>query len=158
MIRGFLGLGSNLGDKHGHLKAALAALAREPGIEVRRTARYYRTAPMGPVDQDWFLNTVIEIGTTLVPEQLLARCLLIEASLGRVRQNHWGPRTIDLDILWLDDCVIQTEQLKLPHPGARLRSFVLVPWCELAPDLRLDGQTLKYWAALADPLAIEVVS
>jgi 2-amino-4-hydroxy-6-hydroxymethyldihydropteridine diphosphokinase len=156
MTRGFIGLGSNLGDKRGHIANALAALGRAPGIEVRRVAGIYRTAPMGPVNQDWYLNTVAEIATMLTPPELLARCQGIEESLGRVRRERWDPRTIDLDLLWLDDCTMSAEGLTLPHPGAHLRSFVLVPLCELAPDLKLHGETLEHWRARADPLGIEV--
>lgn len=155
MTRGFLGLGSNLGDKRGHLAGALAALGREPGIEVRRVAGFYRTAPMGPANQDWYVNTVAEIATTLAPPELLARCQAIEESLGRVRLERWGPRTIDVDLLWLEGCAINTAGLSLPHPGAHRRSFVLVPWSELAPGLRLHGETLEHWRSLADPLGIE---
>ncbi len=158
MTRGFLGLGSNLGDKRAHLAAALEALAREPGIELRRTAVFYRTAPLGgPAGQDWYLNTVVEIATDLRPLAVLERCEAIERSLGRVRIERWGPRTIDIDLLWFDEAVEATPRLILPHPRAHLRSFVLKPWHELEPDFLLLGHPLAYWLEKADPLGIAKV-
>jgi len=126
-----------------------------PGTEVRRVARSYRTAPLGPANQDWYLNTVAEIATRLTPQELLTHSQRIEESLGRVRRERWGPRTIDLDLLWFEGLTLRTENLTLPHPGAHQRSFVLVPWCELAPGLQLHGETLEHWRALADSLGIE---
>jgi 2-amino-4-hydroxy-6-hydroxymethyldihydropteridine diphosphokinase len=154
MTRGFLGLGSNLGDKRAHLDAAIAALRAEPGIRVPRVAGRYRTDPMGPQDQDWYINTVVEISTDLEPRALLQRLQAIEQSLGRVRAERWGPRTIDLDLLWLDGVVENSRDLTLPHAGAHLRSFVLAPWNELAPDLRLRGRTLAEWLAEAESLGL----
>jgi 2-amino-4-hydroxy-6-hydroxymethyldihydropteridine diphosphokinase len=158
MIRGFLGLGSNLGDKRAHLEAAIAALGRGPALEVRRSAGFYRTAPLGPVNQDWFLNTVVEIATELAPRALLERCQAIEHSLGRMRGERWGPRTLDVDVLWLDGWSLSGPDLTLPHPGAHLRSFVLVPLSELAPELQLHGHLLDYWLKQADPLGIAEVA
>lgn len=157
MTRGFLGLGSNLGDKRAHLAAALAALGRVPGLEVRRVAGFYRTAPLGPATQDWFLNTVAEIATELAPASLLEHCQAVEASLGRVRHERWGPRTIDIDVLWLENFNAATPGLTVPHPGAHLRSFVLAPWNELAPELQLQGHPLAYWLQRADPLGLAEV-
>lgn len=158
MIRGFLGLGSNLGDKRATLESALAAIGRIPGVEVRRVAHFYRTAPLGPVTQDWFLNTVAEIATELTPRDLLARCQEIECSLGRVRAERWGPRTVDIDVLWIDGYTEASPALTLPHPGAHLRSFVLAPLRELAPELRLRGRSLDEWLREADSLGLEEVS
>jgi len=158
MTCGFLGLGSNLGDKRAHLVAALAALGGEPAVEVKRVARFYRTAPLGGENQDWYLNTVVEIATALAAQELLERCQAIERSLGRVRAERWGSRTIDIDLLWLDGCIKKTAELTLPHPGAHLRSFVLMPWRELAPEIQLHGESLDYWLKIADPLGIAVVA
>jgi 2-amino-4-hydroxy-6-hydroxymethyldihydropteridine diphosphokinase len=154
MTRGFLGLGSNLGDKRAHLEAALAALGAFPGLELRRVAGFYRTAPLGPVAQDWYLNTVAEIATDLEPAALLERCQAVEQALGRVRHEHWGPRTIDIDLLWLENFTVTGPGLTVPHPGAHLRSFVLAPWSELAPELQLHGNPLHYWLQRADPLGL----
>lgn len=152
MTRGFLGLGSNLGDKRAHLEAALAALRREPSVEVRRVAGFYRTAPLGPVEQDWFLNTVVEIATDLPPRSLLERCQAIEHALGRVRHERWGPRTIDIDLLWLESGAVAEPGLTLPHPGMHQRSFVLEPLSELAPELELQGRRLDHWRRQAESL------
>jgi 2-amino-4-hydroxy-6-hydroxymethyldihydropteridine diphosphokinase len=157
MTRGFLGLGSNLGDKRAQLAAALMALARDPGLEVRRVAGFYRTAPLGPVQQDWFLNTVAEIATDLPPRDLLQRCQAVERSLGRVRHEHWGPRTIDIDLLWLESGGVSAPGLTLPHPEMHRRSFVLAPLHELAPELQLHGHPLGYWLQQADPLGLELL-
>jgi 2-amino-4-hydroxy-6-hydroxymethyldihydropteridine diphosphokinase len=158
MTRGFLGLGSNLGDKRAQLEAALAALGRGPALEVRRVAGFYRTAPLGPVNQDWYLNTVAEIATELLPRELLERCQMVEQSLGRVRKERWGPRTIDIDLLWLENFSVAEPGLTLPHPGAHLRSFVLAPLNELAPELHLHGHPLEHWLQQADPLGLVEVS
>ena len=152
MTRGFLGLGSNLGDKRAHLEAALAALRREPSLEVRRVAGFYRTAPLGPVEQDWFVKTVAEIATDLPPRALLERCQAIEQALGRVRHERWGPRAIDLDLLWLDSGAVAEPGLTLPHPGMHQRSFVLEPLSELAPELQLHGYPLGHWRRQVESL------
>lgn len=154
MTRGFLGLGSNVGDKRANLEAALAALRREREIEVRRVAGFYRSAPMGTQRQDWYLNTVAEIATGLPPRSLMERCQRIEHALGRVRAERWGPRIIDIDLLWLDGITECDGTLTLPHAGAHERSFVLAPWLELAPDITLHGHPLAYWLERADPLGI----
>jgi 2-amino-4-hydroxy-6-hydroxymethyldihydropteridine diphosphokinase len=157
MSRGYLGLGSDLGERRSQLQQALARIAGSPGIRLVRTAGFYRTAPLGPVAQEWFMNTVARIETDRSARAILACTQAIERALGRVRTERWGPRTIDLDLLWLEGCEEDSAELTLPHPGAHLRSFVLVPWCELAPGLVLRGQTLDHWRARADPLAIEAV-
>ena len=154
MTRGFLGLGSNLGDKRAQIEAALTALRRDPALEVRRVAGFYRTAPLGPVNQDWFLNTVAEIATDLEPRALLKKCQAVEQALGRVRHERWGPRTIDIDLLWLESGGVDEPGLTLPHPGMQGRSFVLVPLRELAPELLLRGHPLEYWLQKADPLGL----
>ncbi|HWA11268.1 MAG TPA: 2-amino-4-hydroxy-6-hydroxymethyldihydropteridine diphosphokinase [Opitutaceae bacterium] len=157
MTRGFLGLGSNLGDKRAHLEAALAALRARPDIEVRRVARFYRTAALGPVKQDWFLNTVAEIATGLAPRALLARCQEIERQLGRERHERWGPRTIDLDVLWLETGEVDEPGLTVPHPGLHLRSFALAPLHDLAPGLQLRGHSVEHWLRQAEPLELAEV-
>ena len=146
-MRGFLGLGSNLGDRRALLDAALAALGAAPGVEVRRVARRYRTAALGPAGQEWYLNTVAEIATELAPRKLLERCQTIERSLGRVRRERWGPRTIDLDLLWLDGVQTDDAALTLPHPDAHRRVFVLAPLQELVPDFRFKGRPIAAWLA-----------
>lgn len=129
MARVYLGLGSNLGDRHGHLDLALAALA--PLGTVRRTSRRYRTAPIGFLEQPEFLNQVAELETALDARQLLDRLKRIEARLGRATAFRNAPRVIDLDILLYDDAEIDEPGLRVPHPRLRERAFVLRPLAEL---------------------------
>jgi len=135
----YIGLGSNLGDRRSYIRKALRLLNDIPGIKVRRVAPIYHTAPMGFTHQDWFFNTVAEIETTLSPDALLAALLAVEARLGRVRTQRWGPRTIDLDILLYGDLKLDTPDLTVPHPRLTERAFAVVPLADLAPELVLPG-------------------
>ena len=138
-VRAYLGLGSNIGDKIGYLRAALSALKAIPGITVVAASSIYRTPPWGITDQDWFANVAIGIDTTLEAPALLEACLAIEQSLGRVRKERWGPRVIDIDVLTYGDAEIDTPRLKVPHPAMGERAFVLIPLQEIAPNFRLNG-------------------
>ena len=140
----YLGLGSNLGDRHANLAAAVAGLA-SADVRVLRTSRVYETEPMYLADQPRFLNQVIEIETGLFPRQLLARAAKVERALGRERVKLNGPRTIDIDILLFGNAVVNAPQLKIPHPRMAERRFVLAPLAELAPDLRhpLTRRTIR---------------
>lgn len=139
-VRCFLGLGANLGDKEASLKTAISFLEREKGIRVRRVAPFYRTAPWGYTDQDWFINTVVEIKTSLSPERLLNVLLAIEEKMGRVRGVRWGPRVIDLDLLLYGNAVLNEPNLIVPHPRMAARAFVLAPLAGLNPDLVIPDQ------------------
>lgn len=132
----YVGMGSNLGDRAGYLLLAVRAML-DAGLDVIRLSSIYETAPVDNVDQPSFLNMVAELrGPTLPsPEQLLARLMRIEYSLGRTRSIPNAPRTIDLDLLIFKDERASTEFLTLPHPRLHLRRFVLVPLNELAPNL-----------------------
>ncbi len=130
----YLGLGSNLGDRAGHLRRALALLGEI--ADVTALSSLYETAPWGRTQQPPFLNTACEVRTALPPEGLLRALQRIETALGRQRQERWGPRTIDLDILLYDDLAIATAELTIPHPLLAERAFVLVPLAEIAPDYR----------------------
>lgn len=130
-----IGLGSNIGDREGHIVAAVRMLHRHPLIRVVKVSSLYETAPVGYTDQADFLNAVIRIESSIPPQELLDVCRGIEAGLGRVREARWGPRTIDIDILLYDDIVIQADLLTLPHPRLQDRRFVLVPIDEIAPEL-----------------------
>jgi 2-amino-4-hydroxy-6-hydroxymethyldihydropteridine diphosphokinase len=134
--KGFLALGSNLGNRAGNLRSAIAALNSRDGIRVLRESSFYETEPVGGPTQGMFLNAVIEIETTFEPENLLKAVLDIESSLGRVRREHWGPRTIDIDILTLGDLVYVSPTLSIPHPLMHERGFVLRPLLEIAPNFR----------------------
>lgn len=137
----YLGLGSNLGDREGHLQRAVAILTATEGIEVERLSSWYETAPVGKTGQGWFLNGVARIKTSMHPRELLSTVLAIEQRLGRVRRERWGPRNIDIDILLYDDLTVNEPDLQSPHPRMQERAFVLIPLAEIAPDLILpDGR------------------
>jgi 2-amino-4-hydroxy-6-hydroxymethyldihydropteridine diphosphokinase len=149
MRTGYLGLGSNVGDRAGHLRAAIALLG-ERGVEVEAISSAYETEPVGEVlDQPDFLNAAICIRTELAPEELLDVCKRVEAERGRDFESpRHSPRPLDVDLLLLGDLELSTERLSLPHPEVTSRRFVLEPLLELDPELALpDG------ARLADALA-----
>jgi 2-amino-4-hydroxy-6-hydroxymethyldihydropteridine diphosphokinase len=144
-LTGYLGLGSNEGDRLANLSAALAALERQ-GIEVEAESSVYETAPQGEVlDQADFLNACVRVRTRLEPEQLLDACKRIERELGRAPGGvRHGPRPIDVDVLLLDGRVHSSERLALPHPEVTSRRFVLEPLLELDSSLTLpDGTPLS---------------
>ncbi len=132
-VRAYLGLGSNVGDRLANLRRAVELLGDRVGVTVVRTSSVYETEPVGPAQPD-FLNAVAEVATTLSARELLRACLEAEAELGRVREERWGPRTIDIDLLIYDDERIDEPDLTVPHPRMHERGFVLVPLAELAPD------------------------
>ena len=131
--RAFVALGSNMGDKQGYLDGAVEALRADECVRVKRVSAYRVTAPYGGVEQDDFLNAAMEIETLYDPEELLDALHAIEQAARRERLIHWGPRTLDLDILFYDDLVQDDPALILPHPDLHNRDFVLGPMEELAP-------------------------
>jgi quinolinate synthase len=138
-VLAYVGLGSNQGDREGLLWDARARLAALPGTRLTAQSGRYLTAPVGGPDQDDFLNQVVELHTTLPPRELLAALQDIERELGRMRVQRWGPRTLDLDILWYHGFSASDADLEVPHPRMAERRFVLEPLAELAPDLVLPG-------------------
>ncbi len=122
-----LALGGNVGDKVASLRRALGALASEGEIELAAVSRFYRTAPWGKTDQDWFVNACALGRTRLEPEALLDRVKALEVELGRAPAERWGPRVIDIDLIAYGDVTLKTERLTLPHPELFNRAFVLVP-------------------------------
>lgn len=133
-VTAYVGMGSNLGDRAGHLLLAARGILNA-GLPITRLSSVYETAPVDVCDQPLFLNMVAELGGALPsPEQLLARLLRIEHALGRTRERPRGARTIDLDLLLYAGVRSDTEFLTLPHPRLHLRRFVLVPLAELAPN------------------------
>ena len=145
MTRAAIGLGANLGDRLASLRAATRSLA---GLgTVAATSRIYETAPVGPPQPD-YLNAVVLLETERSPEELLDGLLAIERSMGRVRAEKWGPRVIDLDLLWMDGVVVGTERLTVPHPHLRARAFALAPMLEVVPDAR-DPVTGEPYAVVA---------
>lgn len=137
----YLGLGTNMGDRAGYLKAAVAALSKLPDTELLRQSSIYETAAWGKTDQNAFLNMACQLDTRLTSEALLAATQAIEQALGRVRHEKWGPRTIDIDLLLFGDEPYQSKALTIPHPYMTQRAFVLIPLLEIAPDVTLpDSQ------------------
>lgn len=131
----YLGLGSNLGDRQRQLREAIRALAQS-NITVTRSASIYATAPKdAPPGAPWFLNTVVEAQTTQPPRQLIETCLAIERSAGRIRSEPNAPRSLDIDVLLIDNMTLDIPGLIVPHPRYAERRFVLVPLAEIAPNL-----------------------
>ncbi len=143
--RAYIALGSNLGDKQAYLDGAVKALQDHPDCRVVRVSDYLVTAPYGGVEQDDFLNGALELRTLLEPEELLDALHEIEQAAHRERLVHWGPRTLDLDILLYDDLVLDTPTLHIPHREMALRDFVLEPMAQIAPWVRhpLLGKTME---------------
>ncbi|MCR6545298.1 2-amino-4-hydroxy-6-hydroxymethyldihydropteridine diphosphokinase [Dehalobacterium formicoaceticum] len=135
----YLSLGSNLGNREDYLKQALDFLKEVPGIKVTGKSSLYQTDPVGYTEQDCFLNAVVSISTTLSPQELLKKTQEIERLLGRERIIHWGPRTMDIDILLFNEEVLQEPDLIIPHPEMSHRRFVLVPLAELDQGLMIPG-------------------
>ena len=130
----FIAIGSNMESPAANCRRAMDRLGDSPGMTLLARSSLYRSEPFGKTDQDWFVNAVVRIDTSLSPEELLMACLSIEQEMGRSRSEKWGPRIIDLDILFYDDLILKLEGLEIPHPGIPERSFVLVPMNEIAPD------------------------
>ena len=130
----YIALGSNLGDKEANLRRALELLI-ERGVEIVKTSTFISTEPYGVTDQPQFLNGVCEVRTSMAPLALLHTLLEVEQEMGRVRLRHWGERNIDLDLLLYEDVVMDTGELKLPHPDMQNRDFVLLPLAEIATEI-----------------------
>lgn len=138
-VRVILALGSNMGEAKNTLRSAVSALVDSPDVQVLAVAPLARTAAVGGPTQDDFLNTVVLISTGLAPRQLLHLTQRIEEDHGRVRDVHWGPRTLDIDLINYGGLVANTDDLELPHPRAHERAFVLQPWAQIEPDANLPG-------------------
>lgn len=134
--RAYLSIGSNLGDKEGYLNQAVKALFKDKRIKNLRVSDYIVTKPYGGVEQDDFLNGAIGLDTLYTPEELLHLLQRLEQEAGRERKVHWGPRTLDLDMIFYDKLVLETEELVLPHPDMENRTFVLKPMCQLNKNYR----------------------
>ncbi len=155
MVEALLGLGGNLGPVAETLRKAVAMLGDTPGITDVDASRLFRTPPWGKLDQPPFLNMAVRLQTTLPARALLARCNAIEAMLGRVRGERWGPRAIDIDILAYGDARIEEPGLTVPHPRVAERAFVLVPLRDLGIAALPDGRDVDTLLAALDLGGIE---
>jgi 2-amino-4-hydroxy-6-hydroxymethyldihydropteridine diphosphokinase len=145
----FLSLGSNIGDRRAHLQRAVEML---PGVLA--VSPLYETDPVGGPDQDPYYNIVVELRTEMTPHQLLGLCHRLEANAERVREVRWGPRTLDVDIIWMEGVELLTDHLTIPHPRWKERRFVLAPMRDLAPELvsEQDVQMADGWVRAAGDL------
>ena len=133
LFQSAIALGSNLGESRATLEAALEKIDNIPEITVKTRSNWYKTAPVGPSQPD-YINGCALLEGKLNPQELLKVLLKIEDQFGRVRQQRWGPRTLDLDLLLFEDLILETPELQIPHPRMTQRAFVLVPLVEIAPD------------------------
>jgi 2-amino-4-hydroxy-6-hydroxymethyldihydropteridine diphosphokinase len=154
----YIALGTNIGDRAENMQQALKKL--ESIMQVEERSPIYETPPWGLVDQPDFLNQVVRGETELSPVELIKALKEIEAEMGRVPTIRYGPRLIDLDLLFYDDLVFETEKLSIPHPRMRGRAFVLVPLADLAPEIihPVYGETVIEMLAEVDPAGIHVYS
>lgn len=152
----YLSLGANLGNRGETLREALRRIACLPRTSLRAVAPFYETAPWGNLAQPAFINTAVAVETALLPLDFLHKTQQIELDLGRVRHEHWGARTLDIDLLWADGFSSGTEELKLPHPYLTERAFVLRPLRDIAPDLLVQGRTIAEWCRQEDIIRQEI--
>jgi 2-amino-4-hydroxy-6-hydroxymethyldihydropteridine diphosphokinase len=139
----YISLGTNIGNREIYLKKAIALLQEDSNIQVGKISSIYETDPVGYTEQARFLNMVAEINTTYSAHALIERTMDVEVVLGRQRTVHWGPRTIDLDILLYNQENIESEQLIVPHPRMTERAFVLIPLVEIVGDIVVNETSLK---------------
>jgi 2-amino-4-hydroxy-6-hydroxymethyldihydropteridine diphosphokinase len=135
----YIGIGSNLGNRMQFVYTAIKKIEAEPGCKVEKISSFYESKPFGNTEQDNFINLVILVKTIFKPFALFNFLKQIESEIGRKNASHWGPREIDLDILFYDDLIYNDPQLTIPHKGIKERDFVLVPMCEIAPDFIHPG-------------------
>ena len=157
MSEAFIALGGNVGDVRATFDRAISLLCDDSDIRLTARSSDYRTPPWGVIDQPPFINAVIAVSTALAPHALLTRTQACERALGRdrLREQHWGPRTIDLDILAYDDLVLNDATLTLPHPHLFERAFVLVPLAEIAPERVIAGIRVSDALTRVDASGIE---
>jgi 2-amino-4-hydroxy-6-hydroxymethyldihydropteridine diphosphokinase len=154
VTRAYFSLGSNLGDRGAYLALGVAMMSDD---QPHRVSRVFQSEPVGGVVQDDFWNLVLEVTTNESPRELLARVRVAEAAARRTREVRWGPRTLDIDIIWIDDVTSDDEELTIPHPRAFERNFVLVPWRELRADLVSDEDILRADGAVRDLGTLETL-
>lgn len=143
--KAWLALGGNIGDVKAAMRRACIHLEANFSVKIVSRSKIYRTPPWGPIEQDSFLNAVLEVETTLDPRSLLEACLETERALGRERTQRWGPRTLDIDLLMMERGPYNDSELQLPHPRMLERAFVLVPLADIASDMIIDGRSVAAW-------------
>jgi 2-amino-4-hydroxy-6-hydroxymethyldihydropteridine diphosphokinase len=161
MGRVFVALGSNIGDRLGFLQKAMDALGSARGFKVRRVSSVYETEPVGKKDQPQFLNAAVELHSLMSPQDVLVTLKQIERAVGRTPSERWGPREIDLDLIYVQDLVIDRPELVLPHPEVASRRFVLTPLAEIAPEFvdPLRKRSLrKLLSSCPDPSSVIKIS
>lgn len=156
-IQAALGLGGNLGDPKTQMQEALSLLSAHNNIQIDAVSHLYKTAPWGNTDQPSFLNACALISTNYSARELLELCLGIEKDLGRIRLERWGPRAIDLDVLFYADELIDEQGLQLPHPRMTQRAFVMVPLSDVVPNKEIEGNSIQFWANKLSSDDIEVL-
>ena len=156
-VEAFIALGGNVGDVRATFQRAIAFLCRDDAVRLTARSSDYRTPPWGVTDQPPFVNAVIAVTTTLAPRDLLARMQETERALGRDRahEQHWGPRTIDIDLIAYDDLILSDADLTVPHPRLLERAFVLVPLAEIAPERAFAGVRVRDALAHLDASGIQ---
>jgi 2-amino-4-hydroxy-6-hydroxymethyldihydropteridine diphosphokinase len=142
-MKAVVALGSNLGDRFDYLQKAVNEINSLTDIEISEISSVYETLPVGGPEQGNYLNAVVTLNTKFEAKELLLKLLLIELNLGRQREIAWGPRTIDLDLIWFEDQTINLENLVLPHPRAHERCFVIKPWLEIEPKARIGNTEIR---------------
>ena len=157
MNRAYLGLGTNMGDRFDYLNKACDLLEQNENIISLKKSNLYETKAWGYTEQADFLNMCVEIETNLAPYDLLSLCQEIENKLDRVRVIRWGPRTIDIDVLFYNDVVSTEEKLLIPHPRIKERAFVLVPLMDLNKELIIDDKNISYYLSKLNKEEIEEV-
>ena len=131
----YIAVGSNIGKPLQNCIEAIHKISKNDYIKITSKSSFYQTSPIGNIKQECFVNSVVKINTSLNPESLLSYLLGIETEMGRVRKEKWGPRIIDLDILFYDSLILNKEAITIPHPEIQKRNFVLIPLCEIAENL-----------------------
>lgn len=131
----YIGIGSNMGDSLGNCRQAIQAIGAKKGNRIVACSSFYLTEPVGRKDQNWFVNAVIAVRTNFSPHQLLEFLMNVEKNMGRERRERWGPRIVDLDILFYENLICQENNLQIPHPEIAKRRFVLLPLKDIAPHL-----------------------
>ncbi|WP_026209414.1 2-amino-4-hydroxy-6-hydroxymethyldihydropteridine diphosphokinase [Corynebacterium caspium] len=160
-MRAVISTGSNMGDSIAHLRSVTKHFAADKDTQLVATSAIYSSPAWGKTDQDGFLNQVMIIKTDRSPEDLLRECQELERQAGRVRLEKWGPRTLDVDIIEVlsqtSEVISDDAHLTLPHPEAKNRAFVLVPWLSIEPQATLSGQPLSTHLEALDPEEIAAI-